>query len=231
MFNKLFKRTKISFVKGTISRRVWYPRVVDKNINVILLEKSNLGPRGKIIEVPRGYANYKLIPQGLAVVANWENVKLHADILLKSTTQFPSDSTVLNNRLGKDMSNQFKLEFKPKVFSKCPNLLTEPISIFQLLHALATRYNIDVIPSNVEAVHLLDSDGNWVQIEDYSVFNSVGKFKLLAKFPLKNDASNRITIQVDIQTSGSASSRFVSTIKIACSSNQLAVFKLPIGMQ
>lgn len=79
-FNALFKRYKIAAARPTIVRRVLYPRVVDKNVDVVLLRDSPpLGRKGDIVDVARGFANHRLIPHGIAVYATWENIDLAAD--------------------------------------------------------------------------------------------------------------------------------------------------------
>ncbi|UKK02208.2 50S ribosomal protein L9 [Theileria orientalis] len=208
----IFKRFKILPTRGTISRRTWYPRVDTKKISVILLKDSErLGKTGDIIETSRGYANYHLIPKGIACYANWYNI----DQYCKESSDFvqsrkdhklkPDESqSVLDsspeNILFTGHLAGYALTLNVNTFSSDRNRLTSPVSLYNVLDEFSKKHNIDILPCQIVEIRQLDSDTPLVLFGNYEYlkFTEAGKYVFLVKFPLIEDPENELKFTLEL---------------------------------
>lgn len=202
LFNTLVKRFKISATRATIARRVLYPRVVDKNVDVVLLrDVAPYGRSGEIKEVSRGLANHKLIPHGLAVYATWENIDNYASDGARKYQD--KDTNVSIDREKDNASGGFfgdapptvVASFKAKTLSKHPSCLCTPISLYSVLDSLAKSHQIDILPEHVLRVVDHESGSNCSHIAH---FTHIGKYDVHVKLPLLESPDNVFIFQVEL---------------------------------
>ncbi|CDR95363.1 hypothetical protein, conserved [Babesia bigemina] len=198
----VFKRFKIAPDKFTVERRVLYPRVTDKLVTVILLcDSPSLGRKGAILSIPRGLANYHMIPQGRAAYANWQNVDIFAkakDFCINCETgkdEYTSLATaypelvydLIRNGTPEDLStdsdrmaNQV-LTFKINTLSKDRKRARAPLSLYRILDVFSKRHQIDLLPCHIVGlVHLQGAKMCDKRIPTTGEYNVVARLPLIA---------------------------------------------------
>ncbi|CEM10755.1 unnamed protein product [Vitrella brassicaformis CCMP3155] len=143
-------RTAISEF-GTLSRFRWIPRIKTRFAPVVLKENvKNVGRTGQVVFVKRGYARHYLVPNELAVWGTWENIDEHAD------PQYMHEAVQLGYSLDQQQKHSFdwvhdiKLQFVLKTHDTKLNELIEPLTVWQILDALSTQHELDLLPSNID---------------------------------------------------------------------------------
>ncbi|BAM39981.1 50S ribosomal protein L9 [Theileria orientalis strain Shintoku] len=216
----IFKRFKILPTRGTISRRTWYPRVDTKKISVILLRDSErLGKTGDIVETSRGYANYHLIPKGVACYANWYNIdqyckessefvqsrKAYIDSQFPDLKLKPDESqSILDSRpeniLFSGQLAGYALTLNVNTFSSDRNRLTSPVSLYNVLDEFSKKHNIDILPYQIVEVRKRGSDSPLCPFGDYEYvkFTEAGEYVFLVKFPLVEDPENEFKFTLEL---------------------------------
>ncbi|UKJ90256.2 50S ribosomal protein L9 [Theileria orientalis] len=208
----IFKRFKILPTRGTISRRTWYPRVDTKKISVILLKDSErFGKTGDIVDTSRGYANYHLIPKGIACYANWYNI----DQYCKESSEFVqsrkdhklrpdqaqsiTDSSPENILFSGQLAG-YALNLNVNTFSSDRNRLTSPISLYSVLDEFSKKHNIDILPGQIVEILKQDSDAPLVLFGDceHIKFTEAGKYTFVVKFPLVEDQDNVLKFTLEL---------------------------------
>lgn len=99
-----------------------------------------LGYKGDIVEVKAGYARNFLIPQGIAMVANQSNRKMHAEMMKQQSNKLAKrrdDAQVLANRLeATEITMKAKTGNTTKIFGS--------ITTLQIAHLLKDQgFDID----------------------------------------------------------------------------------------
>ncbi|KAK1938379.1 50S ribosomal protein L9 [Babesia divergens] len=211
-FNALFKRYKIAAARPTIVRRVLYPRVVDKNVDVVLLRDCPpLGRKGDIVDVARGFANHRLIPHGIAVYATWENIDLYADPRNRDDhhkgsgkiVQYINDMnspSATNDANTKSMFAQDQADIvaslRTKSFSRDNSVACTPVSLYTVLDLLSKDHQVDLLPSQIVKVVNKDTNAEYNNIKR---FTHIGEYYLTAKMPLLDAPDNvfRFTFKLE----------------------------------
>ncbi|ORM40834.1 uncharacterized protein BXIN_2244 [Babesia sp. Xinjiang] len=201
-FNTLFKRYKISVVRPTIARRTLYPRSLEKQVNVILLrDHPALGKKGAIVAIPRGYANYHLIPHGIAVYSNWENLDLFAGPYKEpGFSRATVDVVVKQAGNGIDNSSSEKatdvaVSIVVKTLSKERGVLCTPLSMYSVLDFVSRKHKIDFVPSQVHGV--TRSDGG-KQHGGATKLTLTGEYKIAIQVQLNSSSVQLFTILLTV---------------------------------
>ncbi|AFZ79133.1 hypothetical protein BEWA_019790 [Theileria equi strain WA] len=202
----IFRRYRIQYTRGTIVGRTWYPRVDSKKIHVVLLKDTlGLGYKGQIVETTRGHANYYLIPEGIAVYANWQNIDLYADPKLNSIRDINDGKIGFNtttSRLSKHsdifIGNTLKLNFTVPTLIHSTQVLCSPMPLSKILDVFAKQHHIDILPSQVIKVNI--QGGEQLEFDnDEKNFYNIGNYEIFTKFPLCKNAENILTFELEIK--------------------------------
>ncbi|GFE54782.1 50S ribosomal protein L9, putative [Babesia ovis] len=215
-FNAVFRRYKISAVRPTISRRTLYPRTIDREVDVVLLRDfPSLGKKGEIVKTARGFANYHLIPHGIAVYSTWENVDLYAHT--------PNESRLINRNAGSaklrgdgidisgsfaDNINQLKVSIKVKTLTKDRGVLSTPLSMFRVLDLVSKEHMIDLVPSKVVSVI---RNGDAKPYEDATKLGLAGEYIITVKTDMVSSETNVLTIMLTLMDDNDSESSTVLT--------------------
>ena len=197
-------KTKLPF--STIFRRWfdWDPRLTRRNgkpaitgtkaayvaseIPVVLLrDVDNLGPKGAIVTVKRGYARNILVPSGIAVYGTlWENIDAFADadVVKKQQVAHEAASTV-KERAPFDWLNSVRIEFQRETRD---NRLEDPVTLEEILEQISDQESVDFLPSQI--LNFPSSGITTVGRHDlHVVLNlTIGNFTYIAKVEVKDKA-------------------------------------------
>jgi len=119
-------------------------------VPVVLLEPvRGLGPKGKIVNVKRGYARHFLVPKGLAVFGTWENIDEFADPALVDDPLTKAREVVERGRLPFDWVDEIRMRFVRWARDDQPKVLLEPITQWDVLEELSVSHELDLLPGNL----------------------------------------------------------------------------------
>lgn len=124
---------------------------VSGQIPVVLMRHvRGVGRKGQIVSVRRGYARHNLVPRGLAVYGTWENIDEFADPEL---VEKAAESVIVQGdrvRLPFDWINELQLRFVRHAFETSPDILAEPVSVWDILQELSDSHDLDLLPGNLD---------------------------------------------------------------------------------
>lgn len=125
---------------------------VSSNIPVVLTtDVSGLGRKGEIVEVKRGFARNKLIPEGLAVYGTlWENIDAFADPELFTEKVSEKEKTKTTAIVPFNWINSLRLNFISETVPFPAGKLINPLSISDILIALSAQEQVDFLPSQLK---------------------------------------------------------------------------------
>ena len=117
---------------------------------VLTTDVSGLGRKGEIVEVKRGFARNKLVPEGLAVYGTlWENIDAFADPELSTGKVAEQERTKTTAIVPFNWINSLRLNFISETVTPSTGKLTKPLSISDLLIALSAQEHVDFLPSQL----------------------------------------------------------------------------------
>ncbi len=124
---------------------------VASHIPVVLIEDvSGLGRKGEIVEVKRGFARNKLVPEGLAVYGTlWENIDAFADPELSTGKVAEKEKSKTTLIVPFNWINSVRLNFVCDTASSTTGKLIKPLLVGDLLVALSSHEHIDFLPSQL----------------------------------------------------------------------------------
>eukprot|EP00405_Crypthecodinium_cohnii_P018573 CAMPEP_0206464990 /NCGR_PEP_ID=MMETSP0324_2-20121206/27551_1 /ASSEMBLY_ACC=CAM_ASM_000836 /TAXON_ID=2866 /ORGANISM="Crypthecodinium cohnii, Strain Seligo" /LENGTH=296 /DNA_ID=CAMNT_0053937739 /DNA_START=50 /DNA_END=940 /DNA_ORIENTATION=+ len=123
---------------------------IKAHVPVVLLDNvKGLGKSGQIVHVKRGYARHFLVPKGLAVFGTWENIDAYADPELMEDPAMKARVASQTGRLPFDWVDEIELRFVRWTREDDSAVLVDPISIWDVLEALSTDHELDLLPTNI----------------------------------------------------------------------------------
>lgn len=192
--NKIPKRTAVSTTVETISRRVVYWKVFDKNIPLVLLKNvQGLGKTGDIVFVDRNYARNTLLPSGTALSGTWENIDNYARVRHKVIPRFSIQTASTDSESPSKQFNWIKnlvLLFSLDTSDET-GLLKEPLTLWTVLQSLSELHHLDLLPENI--LRFSDATENIIE----SPITKPGLHDLIFDIPLREESVQyQITLNV-----------------------------------
>jgi large subunit ribosomal protein L9 len=165
-----------------------YAFVAAKIPVVLLKDVPGLGPKGAIVDVKRGHARNCLVPSGQAVYGTiWENIDEYADPELLNKENVAKAGETLKRAVPFEWLNNVRIEFQRDVVSPGSSTLSDPISMTDILKAMSSQEEIDLLPSQISI-----SDGQirtvGRHVVDIALVLNVGSFKYQFSVDVKDKA-------------------------------------------
>ena len=118
---------------------------------VLLRDIENLGVKGAIVDVKRGYARNHLIPRGDAVYGTtWENIDEYADPEVVTRSKVELSKQMSKLVLPFEWLNDVRLEILRSVKTPGSSHLAEPVDVWEILNLITLQENVDLLPSQLE---------------------------------------------------------------------------------
>merc|ERR1712224_349765 len=129
------------------SEHVW----IKQQVPCVMLESvPGIGKKGQIVHLKRGYARHVLVPKGQAVFGTWENIDMYADPALVEDPSMKARVASARGRLPFDWVDELKVRFVRWAREDEADVLLEPINQWDLLRELSDRYELDLLPGNLD---------------------------------------------------------------------------------
>jgi large subunit ribosomal protein L9 len=114
---------------------------------VLLRDIENLGVKGSIVEVKRGYARNNLVPRGDAVYGTiWENIDEYADPEVVTRRKVELAKQMSKQVLPFEWLNSVRLEILRSVKTPGSSHLSEPIDVWEVLNLISLQESVDLLP-------------------------------------------------------------------------------------
>jgi len=121
---------------------------------VLVRDIPGLGSKGEIIQVKRGFARNVLVPEGSAIYGTlWENIDTFADPRLlkeqKLEDRYESSVKVVPLNWINNLRLEFLRETTIDQGKGGAGILTEPVTMSDILNSLSSIHNVDFLPSHL----------------------------------------------------------------------------------
>jgi large subunit ribosomal protein L9 len=134
---------------------------VARDIPVVLLrDVKDLGPKGAIVDVRRGYARHVLIPNKDAVYGTvWENIDAFADPEVVRKSKMEETVREAQTKPPFDWINEVRIELVREV-DRTTGKLLEPVYAKDVLALVSEQEHLDLLPSQLSMPsEVIDSVG------------------------------------------------------------------------
>eukprot|EP00439_Symbiodinium_sp_Y106_P006769 s7427_g1.t1 len=147
---------------------------------------AQVGTKGQIVHVRRGYARHVLVPNGLAAFGTWENIDAFADPTLIADPTLKARAATERGQLPFDWVGDVRLRFVRPAREDQNMALLEPVSKWDVLEDLSVNHELDLLPGNLDI-----PDGG---------LSRAGLHEVAVSIPFRNleTAAGKYTILVDV---------------------------------